>query len=430
MITLALRSVTVVMVPFAPLRKPMRPILVCLTLVLFTSANSAARPVSPHAQKAVETIQQLRAIGLPNSNDLESGPPAKVPGLLRQLNQELKALIVEDLNDANRHVVPGEEEIMEQLTAAGWDEIPSHKWSAYGEIRQVKFDWQTGYEPGILIVSTQLWLPCGSSDPDSAVYVFQGIARHWDLVIAAESDFDPAGESDETGMQYKISPADPSGHWFLVVAHLPPSCRRPSDVLRYKALGPGADANQPTLLVSGREVLDPFFQPPFQIRVESDWFAVTHGKVRKIDEELGIVISRYSLSDHQMRRTAPLALTPEDFVDQWAQLGWDDAKRWSKNSSDSSLQEWHSKFSNLTPASAEIKSVRRCSGTDDGDQIWLLELSIDQRVNPSIKQETLYVEVAKRGGNFLVDGVHETHPSGCSGKTALNPIIDHSLPSW
>jgi hypothetical protein len=430
MTTVTLRSVTVDLVTFASIKMATIPVWVLITLALFACTNLAARPVSSHAQKVVETIQQLREIGLPNSNELEPGPPAKVPGLLRLLNQELKALIVEDLNDANRHAVPSEEEIMEQLSSAGWDEIPSHKWSAYGEIRQIKFDWQPGYEPGILIVSTQLWLPCGSSDPDSAVYVFQGIARHWDLVIAAESDFDPAGESDETGMQYKISPADPSGHWFLVVAHLPPSCRRGSEVLRFKALRPGADANQPALLASGREPIDPFFQPPFQIRVESDWFAVTQGKVRKLDEELGVVISRYSLSDHQMRRTAPLALTPEDFLDQWAQLSWDDAKRWSKTSSDSSLQDWHSKLNSLTPASTEIEPVRHCSGTDDSDQTWLIELSIDQRVNPSIKQESLYVEVAKRGGNFLLDGVHEGHPTGCPGKTALNPIIDHSLPSW
>jgi len=319
---------------------------------------------------------------------------------------------------------------MDQLTDAGWEEIPSHKWDAYGEIKQIKFDWKPGYEPGILIVSTQLWLPCGSTDPDSAIYVFQGIARHWDLVLAAESDFNPAGENDETGMQYEISPADSRGRWFLVVAHVPPSCRRAPNVLRYKALRPGANASQPTLLVSGREPIDPFFQPPFQIRVESDWFAVTHGKVRKLDGELGVVISRYGLSVDQMPRIAPLALTPEDFLDQWAQLSWDDAKRWTKASPDSDLQEWHSKFNSLTSGSSEMESIRHCAGSDDSDQSWLIELSIDQRVNPSIKQETLYVEVAKRGGSFLVDGVHESHPPGCLGKTALNPIIDHSLPPW
>ena len=199
---------------------------------------------------------------------MESGPPAKVPGLLKLLNHELRALIAEDLNDTSRNAVPSEEEIMEQLTAAGWEEIPSHKWNAYGEIRHLEFDWEPGYEHGILIVSTQLWLPCGSPDPDSAIYVFQGAARHWELALAAESDFDPAGESDETGMQSEISPSDPGGRWFLIVAHVPPYCRRAHNVVRYMALRPGVKPDQPISLISGQESIHPFFQPPFQVRVD------------------------------------------------------------------------------------------------------------------------------------------------------------------
>jgi hypothetical protein len=403
----------------------------CLTVVVLTYSHpSWAQQVSPHAQKAVESIRQLRMITVPDSIESEEGPPARVPGLLRQLNRELRALIIENLNDGTKHAVPDEEEILEQLRAAGWDEIPSHKWNAYGEIRQIKFDWKPGYEPGILIISTQLWLPCGSADPDSAIYVFQGIARHWDLVLSAESDFNPLGENDETGMQYEISPADSRGRWFLVVAHVPPSCRGTHNVLRYKALRPTANENQPTVIVSGRELINPFFEPAFRIRLETDWFAVTEGRTRKLDGEIGIVISRYDLSDNGVRRIAPLALTPEDFLDQWAQLSWDDAKRWTGAPSDSGLQEWHSKMNSLTSGTAEIESVRHCSGTDDGDQSWLIELSIDERVNSSIKQRTLFVEVAKREGSFFVDRVNERHPSGCPGRTPMNPIIDHSLPSW
>jgi len=408
----------------------MKTIWVSVTFSLLACTNLAAQKVSPHAQKAVETIQQLRAIGLPSPNDLELGPPAKVPALLRLLNQELKALIVEDLNDRNRHAVANEDEVLEQLIAAGWREIPGHKWNAYGEIRKIKFDWKTGYEPGILIVSTQLWIPCGSTDPDSAIYVFQGIARHWDLVLAAESDFDPAGENDETGMQYEISPPDSRGHWFLVIAHVPPSCRTVNSVLRYKALRPGINGGQPRLLVSGRESINTFFEPAFRVDVETDWFAVTQGKVRKLDGEPGIAISRYNLSDYQVRRWAPLALTPEDFLDQWAQLGWDDAKRWTRASSDSTLQEWHSKLNSLASDSAEIESVHRCSGTSEGDQNWLIEMSIDDRLNPSMKERTLYIEIAKRGGNFILDGVHESHPSGCPGRTLLTPLVEHDLPRW
>lgn len=418
------------MITFRPVEKPMKAIWVLLFCFLLAGTNLAAQQVSPHAKKAVETIKQLRLIGLPNPDDLESGPPAKVPGLLRLLNQELKALIVEDLNDHNRHAVPDEDEILEQLTAAGWEEISSHKWNAYGEIRQIKFDWKTGYEPGILIVSTQLWIPCGSTDPDSAIYVFQGIARSWSLVLAAESDFNPADENDETGMQYELSPPDSRGHWFLVIAHVPPSCRRANAVLRYKALRPGANGDQPILLVSGREPINPFFEPAFRVDVEKDWFAVTQGKVRKLDGEPGIVIFRYDLSDYRVRRMAPLAVTPEDFLDQWAQLGWDEAKRWTRASSDSAIQQWHSRLNSLAAESTEIISVRHCSGTGEDDQNWMVELSIDDRLNPSMKEGTLYIEIAKRSGNFVLDGVHDSHPPGCPGRTPLTPIVEHSLPSW
>ena len=409
----------------------MRPTLLWLSLGFLTSAGLSAHPASPHAQKAVEMIRQLRAIGLPNSEDLQTGSPPKVPGLLRVLNQELKALIVEDLNDnSRRHAVPSEDEILQELTTAGWEEIPSHKWNAYGEIRQIKFDWKTGYEPGILIVSTQLWLPCGSTDPDSAIYVFRGIARKWDLVLAVESDFDPAGERDETGMQYQISPSDSGGHWFLVLAHVPPSCRRAHNVLRYKALAPGPNPEQPIILLSGRETINPFFEPAFRINVESDWFAVTQGRIRKLDGEPGIAILRYDVSDGRARRVAPVALTPEDFLDQWAQTSWDDAKLWTKVSSDSGLQNWHEKLNSLASDSTEIESVRLCSGTTVGDQKWLVELSVDRRLNPSLSDEHLYVEVSKLSGIFSLDAVYKTHPSGCPGKTPLTPIVEHELPNW
>jgi hypothetical protein len=409
----------------------MRRAWLCLTLGILTSTGLSAHPVSPHAQKAVETIRQLRAIGVPDSDDLETAPPDKVPGLLRVLNHELKALILEDLNNQSRpHTIPSESEILEELTAAGWEEIPSHKWNAYGEIRQIKFDWKTEYEPGILIVSTQLWLPCGSTDPDSAIYVFRGIGRHWDLVLGAESDFDPTGGKDETGMQYQISPPDSSGHWFLALAHVPPSCRRAHNVLRYKVLRPGPSPDKPILLLSGRETINPFFNPAFRIKAESDWFAVTQGRVRKLDGEPGIAVLRYDLSNSPARRIAPVALTPEDFLDQWAQMSWDDAKKWTKTSSDSGLQNWHEKLNSLASDSTEIESIRHCSGTGEGDQKWLIELSIDQRLNPSLAVESLYFEIAKSGGAFSLDAVYKTHPTSCPGETPATPVINHELPDW
>jgi hypothetical protein len=361
---------------------------------------------------------------------LEEAPPARVPGLLRQLNQHLRALIIEDLNDGTKHSLPGEEEILEQLRIAGWEEISSQKWNAYGEIRRIKFDWKLGYEPTMLVVSTQLWIPCGNSDPDSAVYVFQGTGRKWKLLLVADSDFDPAGTDDETGMQYRISPPDGDGKWFMALAHLPPSCRMDRTALHFKVLRPSVNADKPDVLLTRRDKIHPQFSPPFQVDVETDWFAITEGKIRRLDGEPGVSILRYELSGNQVQRIAPLAVLPKDFLDQWVQSSWNDAKKWAKESPETTLQDWHTKLSRLEVDSAEFESTYQCRETTNGDENWLIQLWIDQKQNPSIKEERLFLQVAKRNGIFYVDAV-DSAPTECAGKkTPHTPLTHLSLPLW
>ena len=392
--------------------------------------TASGREVSEHARKAVGAIRQLREIGLPAIGADVAGPPAKVPGLLRALNSELRALIVEYLNDQTRlHTIPTDEEVLDELRAAGWEEISNQKWNAYGEIDDIDFELKEGYEGGLLVVTTQLWIPCGSSDPDSAIYVFQGRGRKWDLVLATESDFNAVGRRQASGMDYRISPPDSSGKWFLVVGHVPPSCKRAADVLRYKALRPSSDPDKPTVLVSGREAINVNFDPAFRIEAHEGWFALTIGKARKLDDEPGIEILRYDVSGKQAQRVAPLALSPQDFLEQWTQLSWEGAKQWSSDSA--TLGEWHKKLNELPPGTAEIEAVRRCKGSEEGDQDWEVELSVDQAPNPSFGAEVVYVEVAKRNGIFSVVGIQKNRLNACSvpnSLTASTPLSQ--LPVW
>ena len=394
------------------------------------SQTAAAREVSEHARKAVEAIRQLRVIGLPAdfAEDV-SGPPARVPGLLKTLNQELRALIIEYLNDQTLHTIPTDEDIFDELRAGGWEEISNQKWNAYGEIQDIDFELKDGYDPGLLVVTTQLWVPCGSSDPDAAIYVFQGRARKWDLVLATESDFDTIGTRQRSGVDYKISAPDSAGKWFLVVGQVPPSCKRPANVLRYKALRPSSDPDKPTVLVTGRETVSTNFDPAFRIDAHEYWFAVTLGKARRLDESLGFVILRYDVGEKVATRRAPLALTADDFLDQWAQLTWEEAKRWSSDSE--SLALWHKKLNELTPGTSEIEAVWRCRGGEDGDQDWLVEISIDQAPNPTFGAEDLYVAVAKRSGAFSVVGAQKRRPAGCADpKSLMAATPPTQLPVW
>ncbi len=405
----------------------MRRTWLCIVAAALTETFTVGHQVSPHAKKAVETIGELRAIGV-HDDDERTDPPPKVPGLLRTLNKELEALIVEDLNDSSRHTVPDKEEILEDLTAAGWEEQPRSKWAAYGEIRNIEFALKDGYKQTLLVVTTQLWLPNESNDPDAAVYIFQGEKRKWDLLLTAGADFNPTGESDETGLQYKLSPPDSDGRWFLVVAHLPPLSRSRPIALRYAALRPGTSPEKPVVLVSGRDRVDPFFEPPFRIEAGAYWFEVREGRKRKLDGELGTATVRYEISNYGARRVAPLADTPEDFLDQWTQAEWNDAKRWTKEGPSPGLEEWHGRLHSMAADSAEFESVQPCSKRGDGDPDWLIELNIDQRADPELGSDRLFVHVAARNGEFRLESVQKEHPARCAGRTALAPVTDPALP--
>lgn len=407
----------------------MRRAICCLAFALVIISPLFAEEVSPQARKAAETIRQLRAVGIPSTQTEKPMPPGEVPTLLRRLNSELRGLIVETLNDPTRHSVPAADEIFGQLRAAGWDDIPSNKWNAYGEINQIKFDWQLGYSPDLLIVSTQLWLPCGSSDPDTAIYVFTGRSRQWKLILATDSDFEPSGGEQDEGMQYRISPADADGKWFLVIAHQPPSSCGPREgVIRYKALRPSSNPDQPAVLIAQRQSLSPEGDISFRVDVQSDWFAITERNLRKLDAEPGVAIVRYQVSANRTQRIPPLALTPENFLDQWVQLSWDEARRWTKPGS--SLERLHSKLSELRLDSAEFQSVHRCSGDGGEGSTWLIKLWIDRHGNTMSRDETSFIEISEANGAFSVDAVYGSHPKSCPGESPPHHLADEPLPYW
>lgn len=385
--------------------------------------------VSPQAQETVQTIRELRAIGLANFEAGQNGPPARVPGLLRELNGQLRTLISDTLNDRTRSGVASEREIIAELQAAGWKEIPRYKWNAYGEISQIRFDTRTGYDPGILVVSTQLWVPCGSTDPETAIYVFEGRARDWKLVLATDADFDTSSGREEDGMRYELSPPDANGNWYLAIAQAPPACGpAPAPAsLRYEILRPSRSPDEPRILLDRREPLNEKFHPPFRLEVEDDWFAVTKGKERKLDGEPGVSIARYQVIGDEMTRMQPLALAPEDFLDEWVQLDWSEAAHSSSQSSD--LPKWHSILNALAFDSTEIEFVQQCREQGNADKVWLAGLWIDQKLNPANENERLYIFVTERHHAFFVDSVNTTRPPGCPGK-ARPLLTTWELPKW
>jgi hypothetical protein len=109
-----------------------------------------------------------------------------------------------------------------------------------------------------------------------------------------------------------------------------------------------------------------------------------------------VSISRYEVDAESVKRIHRLALRPEDFLDEWVQLSWDDAKRWSNESMQSDLQAWHERLNGAEFASTEIKSLQPCPKQEGSDRKWMIDLWIDQKLNPSIDEERLRILVSQK----------------------------------
>jgi hypothetical protein len=118
----------------------------------------------------------------------------------------------------------------------------------------------------------------------------------------------------------------------------------------------------------------------------------------------------------------------ENFLDQWVQLPWDEAKRWTKP--DSSLEGLHSRLSKLLPDSAEIQSVHGCSGNDGDGSTWVIKLWIDRHGNQMDRDETSYIEISLANGIFHVDAAFGSPPKSCPGEFPPYHPYDEPLPYW
>jgi hypothetical protein len=390
-------------------------------LVLYTNAQLRAQDVSPHAQEAVKIIQELRTMPLPDIDLNSSPPPAPVPGLLRRLNQELKSLIVDVLNDPHRDSLADVTMVYDELKKAGWGDIYRSRWNAYGEINNIDFTWLTNHVPPLLVVDTELWEPCGS-DLYTTLYVFQQRRRNWDLVLTTDADyFSNVGKHPDDGMSYAVSSQDRDGKWFLGVATMFPDCRNSwsgdKREVRLKIVRPGTSPENPAVLLDRRVQIFDKFTTPFYFNSSEDKFSITVGKERRLDGGLGVSVFRFDVRENQVSRIAPIALQPGDFLDEWVRTDWSEVARWANPAKEAGLESWHAKLRNLAFDSVEIEFVQPCPVLGTEEHSWVLGLWIDPKQNRNSFDERLFVSISEKMGAYFVDAIGKARPVGCPGNT-------------
>jgi hypothetical protein len=369
------------------------PLPACAALSRSTALPAlAAARVAPIA----DTIQSLHQVPV---EDLDTDVPAAVRPLLTQLKHELRDLVVERLStfSGDRPASTLKAELVEALRQQGVHLGETKEKSPYGDILDLQTE-RPAAHPELLAVTIILDVMCGA---DSSLYVFRHEAAAWKLILAQESNGYDTVAGAQNLFDYSFSPRRPGEGWFVLVSGVNAWCTSNWQSLRFKVLRPGANPDEPKVVLSSSQTI---FGADYTARIDRDTVSLVFQGAMGLDIDVMVRehVVRYRVEGDQATRIPPLATKPEDFLDEWVALPWAEARRWAAPAP--KLQSWHTRLDPTQPASRAHTSVR--SGKASRPGRWWVQLCLEGKGLPA----GLYFLVSKQHGVYRMEAVQTKFP--------------------
>jgi hypothetical protein len=368
-----------------------------------------------------ETVRQLKTV------EVADFPPTDVPAaarpLLKQLKHQLRDLIAETLNEHHhRQRSPDETRaaILDRLRSLGVILKPivpgvqryDPELDKYGYIRDIRIA-EAPEVKNLLVAVTTLQIPCGS---DSSLYIFMRKDSGWELVLALEANDYAEIKGAHGSFSYRLSPTGGAKDWFVVAVNINPWCTSAWQSIRYQVLRPGSAAYEPKVLLTRRESVYLGEDEVYKLKARRDGFRLDFFGYQLLDSDqsVRVHVANYQVSGNEVTRVPPLALVPQDFLDEWIELPWAEASRWTESANLSEMERWHDKLQALGPSGPALGFVQPCPPGRMASR-WLVALGLDPKTRPEGLPSTLYFAVGKKQGDFHVTGVSAERPPGCPG---------------
>jgi hypothetical protein len=399
-----------------------------LWLILFVlpggcPLSSAAEP-SSSIRDTVAALEEIRYPG--PEGDLPYGVPEAARPLLTQLKHQLRHLILSALNAPQNQVVDAghlTDDVLKELdregVPVGEKKLP--KSQEYGGILGVEITQPKG-NPELLAATTTLRIPC-AMEGDTSLYIFKREAARWKLLIAVESDDYAQVNGAQDYFGYAISPKDQQGDWYVVTAHIPGWCTSCWGGVHYQVLRPGLTMDAPRVLLNKDEGIYRCGEPPCKLALEPGGFRIDYVAGEWLDFDLFATIQadRYVVSGDHVTRVAPVAYTPQDFLNAWTQMPWSEARQWSNPAQVSSLESWHGRLDPSSDkgylTSSKFEFVQPCNNSPTKWQIGLIANRWEA------ESPHLFFTVSMKGDAFNLEGIDLERPPGCPGEAPASKTL-------
>jgi hypothetical protein len=248
--------------------------------------------------------------------------------------------------------------IQSELKAAALA-APDDFQGGYGFVDRVKLI-RPAEAPDLLIVLAGVTLPCGVEDR-VYVYSYEGNTRK-NVLRSSGSQ-----QHEESVSDVVVSAPDAAGNRLMLIKRLSAQCGSFSYQMSFELVRLSSNSSQGQSLFTGTHQF--WFGEEEPVRLTADEMLLElEGDSIAADIGRRTHVLRYRASAQSAERMDPVALLPQDFVDEWLTRPWSEMK--SRSAVPDDLKKWHEA---LQPSlsSANFRFVQQCSERPNEVQIAL-----------------------------------------------------------
>jgi hypothetical protein len=184
----------------------------------------------------------------------------------------------------------------------------------------------TGH-PDMLAVVATLGIHCGS---DSMLMLYAREGSRWRELMVRRSEPYAKVSGGWGDLRFAVSPPDAQGNWFVATVSTTPWCTSAWQGLPYALARPGPAPERPRVFFRGKGTIYLGDESDLVVKAEGDAFELRHdGSSLDPDVLIRRHVRRYAVAGESVRRVQPVAESVRDFVDEWIDSPWAEAKDWS-----------------------------------------------------------------------------------------------------
>lgn len=403
-----------------------------VVLILLASSRPAslrARALdSPQSSSRIstinETLKSLKAIKLPSEQRRWGEVPDDARTLLTELKQELREVLSDAVasqrgTEADPRGMSAN--LLKQLRRSGIEVKPQDCHQAYGCIVQLGFQQPSAF-PDLLVATTVVTAYCAR---DASLYIFERKGAQYELALSLESDDYAQTTGAQNQLRYAVlASPDADGRWSVVTTYVEAACASSSvwRRIRLRVLRPSGIPDRPEVQLNEMDEAKLPDENGYSLLAGGDTFTLTYNGSMILDAGIDSRkhVEKYRITASGIARVPPIALLPQDFVDEWIQLPWSQASVWNKSPDVARIQQWHDRIrsAKVSAVYSKFDFVQQCG---EGASNWQVALAITLAGGVKSMSEDVYFAISKDGDSFFITDVRSVRPQGCPGEA---PVVE------